>query len=252
MQRAFSLVELSIVLVILGLLTGGILAGQSLIRASELRATVAEVDKIKTSTNNFRDKYMGVPGDFTNATKFWGIAGGNASDNYTVTCAGNSSTTATCNGDGDGVINAIFTNPNHMYEEFTFWQHLGRAGLIEGSYNGMGEALTPGLNVLGSKLPNAGWRILDFRNFGGTAQAYALDYGVTFYLAELSVGGGVLTPPEAWNIDTKIDDGRPAYGTVIAGRFPWCTTSTSQTDRAGNYALTSSNRDCGLYFSKIY
>lgn len=60
--KAFSLVELSIVLVILGLLTGGILAGQSLIRAAELRAVSTEYSRYITATQSFRDKYFAVPG----------------------------------------------------------------------------------------------------------------------------------------------------------------------------------------------
>ncbi|MGB1539971.1 MAG: prepilin-type N-terminal cleavage/methylation domain-containing protein, partial [Rickettsiales bacterium] len=57
MNRGFSLVELSIVLVILGLLTGGILGGQSLIRAAEMRAIATEYDAWKTAVNVFKDKY---------------------------------------------------------------------------------------------------------------------------------------------------------------------------------------------------
>lgn len=57
-KRGFSLVELSIVLVILGLLTGGILAGQSLIRAAELRAVSTEYSRYATAVQSFRDKYF--------------------------------------------------------------------------------------------------------------------------------------------------------------------------------------------------
>ena len=70
---AFSLVELSIVLVILGLLTGGILAGQSLIRAAQLRAVSTEYSRYVASINSFRDKYFGWPGDLRNATAFWSV-----------------------------------------------------------------------------------------------------------------------------------------------------------------------------------
>ena len=72
MRAAFSLVELSIVLVILGLLTGGILTGQNLIRAAELRSVVTEFQTYQTAVMTFRDKYFALPGDMTNATDFWG------------------------------------------------------------------------------------------------------------------------------------------------------------------------------------
>ena len=75
-MRAFSLVELSIVLVILGLLVGGILAGQSLIHAAELRAVSSEYQRYRTAIYAFRDKYLGLPGDITTATNFWGAADG--------------------------------------------------------------------------------------------------------------------------------------------------------------------------------
>ncbi len=74
MRHGFSLVELSIVLVILGLLTGGILAGKSLMRASELRAVSTEYQRYLTAAQSFRGKYFELPGDFSKAQSFWGIA----------------------------------------------------------------------------------------------------------------------------------------------------------------------------------
>ena len=62
LKRAFSLVELSIVLVILGLLVGSVLAGQSLIRAAELRSVATEYNKYVTASRTFRDRYFGLPG----------------------------------------------------------------------------------------------------------------------------------------------------------------------------------------------
>ena len=62
-QPGFSLVELSIVLVILGLLTGGILAGQSLIRAAELRSISTDYSRYIAAVQAFRDKYFALPGD---------------------------------------------------------------------------------------------------------------------------------------------------------------------------------------------
>jgi len=67
-SAGFSLLELSIVLVIIGLIAGGIVAGSSMIRAAELRAVLTELTQYQTATNTFRDKYLGLPGDLRNAT----------------------------------------------------------------------------------------------------------------------------------------------------------------------------------------
>lgn len=70
--RGFSLIELSIMLVILGLLVGAVTAGQSLIRASELRSVTTDIERYRAGIATFRDKYFGLPGDLLNATSFWG------------------------------------------------------------------------------------------------------------------------------------------------------------------------------------
>ena len=93
-NKGFTLVELSIVLVILGLLVGGVLSGQSLIRAAELRSITAQQQRFVTSINAFRDKYFALPGDMTNAQSFWGVANATPSTCYSTAGTG----TQTCNG----------------------------------------------------------------------------------------------------------------------------------------------------------
>lgn len=154
MRHGFSLVELSIVLVILGLLTGGILAGQSLIRASELRAVSTEINRYQTARYTFRDKYFALPGDMRNATSFWGNAdtgamGGECAAPLTDAGTG----TQTCNGDGSGRMDLAL-------EERRVWQHMANAGLIEGSYSGVGTTMVAGVNVPTSKLSANSYRIL--------------------------------------------------------------------------------------------
>ena len=248
-ERGFSLVELSIVLVILGLLTGGILAGQSLIRASELRSVISDSTRYTTSVHTFRDKYFGLPGDITNATSFWGIAAGTGSD---ATCAAFQSTSAaTCNGNGDG----IFGGTAAYMEEFRFWQHLANAGLIEGKYNGAPNAAaplpTPGSNCPKSKISNAGF---------GVGYVYSTSYFEGYWgtqsLGNTMFFGGnqgdamrsatILKPEEAWNIDTKLDDGRPDQGFVQGGFMTSaCFTASSS---PSNYALTTTSNVCALSF----
>ena len=125
-QSAFSLVELAIVLVILGLLAGGVLSGQSLIRAAELRSISTDYNRYTTAVASFRDKYFALPGDMPNAIDFW-----TAAHATPATCIDTPSTDKkTCNGDNNGKID-LSAGSN---EPFRFWQHLTNAGLIEGSY----------------------------------------------------------------------------------------------------------------------
>lgn len=253
-QRGFSLVELSIVLVILGLLVGGILAGRSLIRASELRAVMAEGTNYRTALQAFRDKYFAIPGDFATATSFWGDqATGTGACASAATPDGNP---GTCNGNGDG---AILWGQR---EQFLFWQHLALAGLVEGTYTGRQGPSNiaqhiPGTNAPASKVSGGGWGAWVNNTITGDSTQYAVFYG------GLLVVGGItpdappyaklFTPTEAWNIDTKWDDGRPGRGMTIA-RF-WnnaCTNSTSNTDLDGNYRLDDNTPQCALFMVRAY
>lgn len=255
MRHAFSLVELSIVLVILGLLTGGILAGQSLIRAAEVRAVSTEYARYVAATQSFRDKYMALPGDMLNAQSFWGVAHATP-----ATCVTTASTSAlTCNGDGDGQVDEVTTGSN---EQFRFWQHLANAGLIEGSYNGVAGSNGTvdhniGVNCPTSRITSSMWGAGYYTSNAGSAVRYNMVYNNM-----LDFGGdpgsnnrpvaGVLKPEEAWNVDTKLDDGKPAYGNVIAVGFATCTTSANNTDFAGIYALTTTSNACALLFRNAF
>ena len=256
MKKAFSLVELSIVLVILGLLVGGILAGQSLIRAAELRAVTTEYQRYTTAVNAFRDKYFSIPGDMPIATRFWGTA---------AVCPGietNPSSTVTCDGNGDGYV-AFTTGSNEI---FRFWQHMANAGLIEGQYTGVRSCAIndycaqAGLNMPASKLSTGIWGTHSRGTLApGHATLWAGNYGsfYTFGSRTTAAAGGhegaVLKPEEAWNIDTKLDDGKPGTGTVIS--TPWgggCNNAASSSDYGATYALTITTPTCALGFLRAY
>jgi prepilin-type N-terminal cleavage/methylation domain-containing protein len=254
MKRGFSLVELSIVLVILGLLTGGILAGQSLIRASELRAVTTEYNRYIAATKTFRDKYFALPGDMINATSFWGVA-----HTTPATCTTTVSTTAlTCNGNGDGALSAS-TGSN---EPFRYWQHLANASLVEGSYNGVeagGTAagfIVSSTNIPRSKLQSSYWFAYNWGTTAGDASNFAMTYDNIFLFGGFNGTGAInvatLKPEELWNIDTKLDDGRPGYGKLVARFWATCTTAANQNDLAANYLLTSSGIGCIAIFRQIF
>lgn len=254
-QSGFSLVELSIVLVILGLLTGGILGGQALIRAAELRSVIAESQRYTTAVRSFQDKYFAMPGDMANATAFWGKS---ATDCNSQT--GTATTPGTCNGNGDGILGWPI-GPNVTGETFRGWQHLALAGLIEGTYTGnagsiYGSDPDAGVNVPASRLKNGVWGYGYFDNSTGTNN-HAFNYNMLNWMVVGSeddnayADGPLLRPEEAWNIDTKLDDGRPAMGRVLANDISICTNTTVATNRNSDYLLTTSSVSCSLALQTI-
>lgn len=252
-QSGFSLVELSIVLVILGLLTGGILAGQSLIRAAELRSVNTEYSRYVTAVGTFREKYFALPGDMTNATKFWGAA----------TCPGTSaqgSNILTCDGNGDGRVWTNNVTSPSLNEVFRFWQHLSNAGLIEGNYNGVtGDAGgyfhggSPD-NMPRSKISNAVWAAgsEDNRTGASNSSFFAYDLHLRFLLGGYVANSWpylyVMKPEESWNIDVKMDDGRPGYGSVLGTAGGNCTNAANNLVYNADYMLTETGKNCSLTF----
>ncbi len=212
-RAGFSLVELSIVLVILGLLVGGVLSGQSLIRAAELRSVTTQYQQYSTAIGSFKDKYFALPGDMSNAGSFWG----------TGTCS---------NGDGDGMVDGSTTAASN--ETHCFWYHMAMATMVEGSYAPASWAAgVAGTTHPKAKLNSAGWNMrwagtvaIDDISVGTTGAAtnrlFEGDYGNVFILmsgasiAAAGPSGGVLKAEEAWNVDTKMDDGKPQLGSVTA------------------------------------
>ncbi len=253
MRRGFSLVELSIVLVILGLLTGGILAGQSLIHAAELRAVVTEQSRFVTALRSFHDKYMGIPGDLRTATRFWGDDNTNCPDPAVT-----NGSPGTCNGNGNGQVVSGSSN-DATAEMFQFWKQLALAGLIEGTYSGLAGSANGAHAVIGnspqSRMNLAMWGTYYTGQFPGSITNYQAEYGNHIMLGEPTATGvpmGIaFIPEDAWNIDTKLDDGKPGTGIMITN---WnnCTTSTGFSDYTGNYAVTTTGKRCVLYFLRQY
>jgi prepilin-type N-terminal cleavage/methylation domain-containing protein len=146
--EGFTLVELAIVLVILGLLVGGVITGQNLIRAAELRSITTEFAAYQTAVMTFKDKYMALPGDMTNATDFWG-----AMTNCGVASPSGTGT-QTCNGNGNGRIEGP-SAAGRTGEMFTFWQQLANANLIPGQYTGIAGAAAAHQTLVGVNAPSS-------------------------------------------------------------------------------------------------
>src|SRR3954468_8091893 len=82
-RNGFTLIELSIVLVIIGLVVGGVLVGRDLMRAAELRAVVSDFDRFQTALYTFQSKYNCLAGDCAYTTRFFPtVLNGNGDGEY--------------------------------------------------------------------------------------------------------------------------------------------------------------------------
>ncbi len=116
----FTLVELSMVLVLIGLIIAGVVGGRSLVQQAKLRSVISDIEKFDTAYNTFRLEFNALPGDMRNASSYWsGILGGNG--NKQIVTSSNS---------GNG----------HDGEYFYFWVHLGQnaSRLLPAPYNSSG------------------------------------------------------------------------------------------------------------------
>jgi prepilin-type N-terminal cleavage/methylation domain-containing protein len=271
----FSLVELSIVLVILGLLVGGVLTGKSLIEAAELRSVSTELAAYNTAIQTFKEKYLALPGDMNNATRFWGDNTSLCSDGV----ATNNGTPGTCNGNQNNFFE-LAPAANQAGERFMFWQQLSLAELIQGNYTGAAGALGTGNNAISnvnspaSAFNGATWGLesgeinfvypITFYEPFPTNSYYTLSYGNIF---EFGLAGGtsgvgdadgkIMTAEQARRIDYKSDDGMPAKGKIIA-RY-WnnqCASADDGTsasdDFNASYRVTDTSIQCSLVFREMF
>jgi prepilin-type N-terminal cleavage/methylation domain-containing protein len=239
-KHGFTLLEMSIVLLIIALIAGGVLAGKSLIGAANLRAIMGEYDRHVKSIKEFQDKYNALPGDMVNATTYWGTAAA-CPIAYTTVIP---TDTTTCNGDGNGQVAYCIDSLTSctvglVRETWLMWQHLSNAGLTEGRYTGApGSAIVEeraliGVNAPASARRPGGWSMVymlnpaDFFALGSDMGLPGDQYGhILLYGGDLGTLGAFTTQPvlyvsEAHELDLKMDDGLPESGTMRAFRNAW-------------------------------
>ena len=217
---AFTLVELSIVLVIIALLISGVIAGQELVKNSKLQNVITEIREYDTAIKQFKEKFKYYPGDLPNASAYWG------------TYAAGPPITGANNGNGDWRV--LSTTTEALYS----WRHLALAGFIPGEYTGATSTPTYeiGVNLPGSKVNStADYFFLhasDNFQTNGHVLMLAKNMG-----NDWSWDHEIITVGGAYFIDTKIDDGYAHKGTLY-GIDGGTTGSTSNGDCSAKHNAT--------------
>ena len=250
-QSGFTLVEIAIVLVVIGLLLGGILKGQQLINSARVRNMADQNSGVQAAYFGFIDRYRQIPGDMTPTDACAAI--GTAVD---PNCGG----TPTIGGDRNGRV-------DQWEEAGAVWAHLSAAGYLNGTFAGnTTDSATYLAGVLTGDVPGNAFQ-------HPIMLAYSNDYEAgtstpTIRLA-FAFGAGI-QPPLLRELDVKLDDGqaatgvmRPTVDTAVAGEtgddfgaaLIWDGTGGSGPDCVNNagantasYNVDSDNETCNAVY----
>lgn len=199
-KNGFTLVELAIALMVIGLLIGGVLKGQELIENAKVASYIRQVRSYDAAVMIFQSGYDALPGDIVNpAARLPECAAANCS----------------ISGDGDHRISAQTTQTD---EANTFWLHLGAAGLISGV--DMNSTWTSPNYTTGFAMPSALGgvnRIIHYDLAPNTTTSLDGRYGHHFFNSAYDAAGQlayVIPTARIGQLDHKIDDGHPFKGNV--------------------------------------
>lgn len=236
--KGFSLIELSVVLVIIGLLVGGLVVGRSYIRNAEVTAMMTEAKFYINAFGEFQLRYNNIPGDMATASTVWSSA---------------------YDGDGNGqILSSSDVLSVTMPEVFYAFQHLHLAGLIDGGYTGessggAGTVLAKaGLNVPRAPMQGVAYMLDHPDATDGVVSSDSFyfdgDYGHVLRVGALDAAGmglpdGVfLSPEQTQSLDLKFDDGKPGMGWIMTPHHTSledCTTSDTPSSSAYNVTITA-------------
>ena len=245
-QAGFTLVELAIVMIIIGLLIAGVLKGQELIGNARVTATVAQIKAIDAAVSTFKDTYQGLPGDLPN----------NIARLPNCTVANNCGFAGS---NGDGVLGTVAAPlafggaPTVASEQGVFFPQLSAADLITGivptlpvplSFGGVfPQAKIDGVGLIAGSVPTPSAAAMP-ANLAAVIASVPSGLYLSVTASATAASGAAtlgLIPTQASRIDTKLDDGNPTSGSVIGYGAATCGTA------ALAYITSTTTNVCGLY-----
>jgi prepilin-type N-terminal cleavage/methylation domain-containing protein len=220
-QGGFTLIEIAIVLVIIGLLLGGVLKGQELINTARVRALNNSVDGITAAWFSFQDRYRAFPGDYATAQSNLNLPG------------------APDGGDANGQIDT-------PAEAGRLWVHLEAAGYITGGYSD--DTVTIALDEYASSVTDSP------DNGFGSGMVVSLgseiyNGGVAAVAAHELISGRGIPVEVLAELDRKIDDGAADSGAMQLGNGDgdsWSGTAACLNGSA--YQLQTPSSNCAAVF----
>lgn len=193
-QTGFTLVEIAIVLVIIGLLLGGVLKGQQIITSAKVSNVEKEFNSVSVAIYNYQDRYRALPGDDKKADTRFGLD-------------------TAKKGDGNWKIdNGKFDETTGNVEPRLFWLHLRNAGLVTGSTDPAAGGLDQPMN--------------SFSGIVGAATNVANIPGIF-------IGFSNIPPDIAEFIDNRNDDGAPNKGSIQANTATTAAAPTAYAPNGG-------------------
>ena len=183
-QAGFTLIEIAIVLVIIGLLIGGVLKGQELINNAKVKNLANDFRGISTSVYAYQDRFRALPGD----------------DNAVAMHVSNGTLATTpANSLGNARINGAWNSSSTSDESYLFWQHIRLAGLATGTTDTSAADYRP-RNSEGGVIGISSDALLSSPSSA---------YPASFYVCSQGIQGRF-----ARQIDTLLDDGNTQTGSV--------------------------------------
>ena len=209
-QKGFTLVEIAIVLVIIGLLMGGVLKGQELINSAKVKNFANDFRNIPVFIYGYQDKFRALPGDDKNVEGHLGTSGTQAATIETTQTIGN------------GVIEGNYSSVSDKDESYLFWQHIRLANLAAGPTKTSDPNYAP-TNADGGRIGVQ----------GGTAPISGLTG--TYFVCSEGIFGKF-----AKQLDQTLDDGDTATGSVRVATGSYSGTALTAAPLTGTGAVVDS------------